>query len=594
MICNHCKKESNPQSRICPYCGQFMSDEVSPLIDGEAVPVYDDSDYKPRERTIPKDQPKRKKGRRRKKTSGRAEAKRRKRENYRGPMINWAMVGLVLLIVSFAAALGSYIFLELTPQGQLILARMGRDANADAYWELGEEYLDQGYISRAVQTYEKALAMQPEHPELVKRLMLLAEGYETADRGKDAEAVYTRIYQELAPEDTIGYRNAIRLIMQEPDRLPEAVGIMELAAEKTGDQSFSKQRAGYVPLPPTATVPSGRHLISQTVEFVSPQGYDIYYLSGPGQLPEDGILYEGPITMGEGTYSFRAVCVSSKLVSDVMDVKYVVSLPTPPSPKSNLQSGKYEGFRSFRLRDMTEDKKSPNTLYYTLDGTAPSPEDSPRYTGEPIKLAAGKTKVRAIAVNSYGKVSNEMVVDYEITKVPKFKLYFNGTDEFQKFTLMKTNYEDFVALYGEPMKFSEVNDEDVGTQSYEAIYPWGEARFTQSDVGRLVYYVSTDDEGMIGPRGVKAGMDMVDITALFRDMGQLPNDRGDRGIYFNIDEGSAHYKADSDDPTTGELNYTATLFNETAYSRLMTIEIIAGKAVRISFGHVARKVVNYY
>ena len=591
MICNRCNKESNPQSRICPFCGQFMGDEAAPLIAGDAVPVYDDSDYRPKERSGKSVRQKRKSARRRNKQSGRADAKRRKKENYRRPMVNWAMVALVLLILGFAAALGSYVYLQLTPNGQLILARMGRNASADAYWELGGEYLDQGYIGRSVETYEKALSLQPEHPELVDRLMLLAEAYETADRRNDAESVYTRIYMELAPTDPIGYRNAIRLILQEPERLPEAVGIMELAAEKTGDNSFSKQRSGYVPLPPTATVPSGRHLISQTVDFVSPQGYDIYYLTGPGQLPEDGIRYTGPITLGEGAHSFRAVCVSELLVSDVMDVKYVVTLPTPPAPKSSLQSGTYQGVRSIKLRDMAEDKKNPNVLYFTLDGTPPKPGDSPRYTGEPIKLAGGSTTVRAIAVNSYGKVSNEMNVLYKIEKVP-FKKYFNGEDEFSKFTLLKTRYEDFTEIYGEPQRFDAVEDEDVGGQSYSALYSWGEARFVESDIGRLIYYISTDDASMTGPRGVSAGMDMVDIMAMFRDMGQPPNDRGDRGLYYDVDYGFAGYKVTSDDPTTGVLSYTATLFKETAYSRLLTIDIEAGKAVRITFSHVSRKISN--
>ena len=591
MICNYCQRESDSPSRVCPYCGKFMSDQVLPPVTGDAVPVYDDSDYRPKERPPKPGQKKRKAGRRRKKKSGRAEAKRRKRENYRGPMINWAMVALVIFILSFAAGLGSYVYLQLTPGGQLFLARMGREANADAYWTLGGEYLDQGYISRSVETYEKALAMQPEHPDLVSRLMLMAEAYETAGNAKAAEDVYTRMYQQLIPEDSLGYRHVIRLMLQQ-ERLSEAVELMRVAAEMTGDQSFLKQRSGYVPLPPTATVASGRYLISKTVEFVSSQGYEIYYTTGAGQLPEDGTLYSGPITLGEGSHTFRAVCVSSNLPSDEMNIKYVVTLPTPPSPKATLQAGEYDGVRSVKLRDMKENKKDPdNTLYYTVDGTPPRAGESPRYTGEPIKLVGGRITLRAIAVNSYGKVSNEMNVSYKINKVKVVEM-FNGNDEFSKFTLMKTSFEDFNALYGEPQRFGELMDDDVVGQSYEAFYPWGEARFVQTDIGRLIYYVSTGNPDMTGPRRVSVGMDMEDITPLFRDMGQLPNERGDRGIYYNIDHGYASYRVASDDPTTGELSYAATLFSETAYTRMLTIDIEAGKAVRITFRHIDRKVSN--
>lgn len=591
MICNHCQKESDSPSRVCPYCGRFMGDPSEPAAMGDAVPVYDDSDYRPKERAPKPGEKKRKGGRRRKKKSGRAEAKRRKRENYRGPMINWAMIGLVLLIVSFAAGLGSYVYLQLTPGGQLILARMGREANADAYWTLGGEYLDQGYIIRSVETYEKALALDPDHPDLVSRLMLLGEAYETAGNAKAAEEVYTRIYQELSPKDSLGYRNVIRLMLQQ-ERLHEAVDLMKTAAENTGDQSFTKQRAGYVPLPPTATVASGRYLISKTVEFVSSQGYEIYYTTGAGQLPEDGTLYSGPITLGEGSHTFRAVCVSSNLPSDEMNIKYVVTLPTPPSPKATLQAGEYDGVRSVKLRDMKENKKDPdNTLYYTVDGTPPRAGESPRYTGEPIKLVGGRITLRAIAVNSYGKVSNEMNVSYKINKVKVIEM-FNGSDEFGKFTLLKTSFEDFSSLYGEPLSYDKIEDEDIIGQSYEALYSFGKARFVQTDIGQLIYYISTNDPGMTGPRRVSVGMDMEDITGLFRDMGQLPNERGDRGIYYNIDSGYASYKVASDDPTTGELLYAATLFSETAYTRMLTFDIEAGKAARITFRHIDRKVSN--
>ena len=127
-------------------------------------------------------------------------------------MINWAMVALVVGILFIVSVLGGYVYLKMTPNGQLILARMGREADADAYWALGTELLDQGYIARAVGSYEHALALQPDHPKLQDRLMLLAEGYEAAGLADQAEAVYTRIYTSVSPEDPIGYRNAIRQI----------------------------------------------------------------------------------------------------------------------------------------------------------------------------------------------------------------------------------------------------------------------------------------------------------------------------------------------------------------------------------------------
>jgi len=368
---------------------------------------------------------------------------------------------------------------------------------------------------------------------------------------------------------------------------------MKEAADKTKDDSFTVQRAGFVPLPPTATVPAGRYLIRQTVAFVSPQGYDIYYATGNELLPEGGTLYTEPINLGEGSHTFRAVCVSS-LVSDEMNIKYVVTLPQPPAPKANLAAGTYEGRRVVKLRDMETDKKDPkkqNTLYYTVDGTPPS-VDSPRYTGEGIPLAGGRTKLRAIAVNGYGKVSNELNVDFTIKGLPPFKNYFNGEDEFKALPLMKITYEDFVSAQGEPQSTQPIEDDAVSGECFSARYRWGEARFVSLDIGRVLYHLDTDDPGMIGPRGSKAGMDMTEVTAMFRDMGQPPNDRGDRGIYYDIQAGYGNYKAESDDPTTGRLLYVATVYGEAVSTRILTYTIRAGHVERIVLRFVDRKLSN--
>ncbi len=565
-----------------------MGEEPYPQMPvGEAVPVtYDEDDPRPEAR--PGARKAAHKRRRR-----RAAKKRGGRDAYRRFMVNWAMVGLVTMALLLAVVLGGFVYLKVTPNGQLILARMGREATADAYWTLGMEYLDQGYITRSINSYLHALELEPEHPDLVNNLMKLGEAYETAGQPRQAEEIYTRIYTELEPEEPIGYRNAIRLMMQE-GRINPAVELMQLAFDKTQDDSFFKQRAALVPLPPTARESSGRHLRSVTVEFISPQGYDIYYLAGEGRMPEDATLYTEPFTVGEGSHTFRAVCFSSELMSDEMEVKYVVTLPQPPAPKSNLAPGTYSGASYVRLRDMETDKSDPrkqNELYYTIDGTAPS-ADSPRFTGDPIRLPTGRPTLRAIAINGYGKVSNELNIQYTI-KDGRIKDYFNGDDEFKGLALMKTTYEQFVEKYGEPQRTQEIQDDAIAAVCTQATWQWGEARFAMLDTGNVLYHLSTTSTDMVGPRGAKVGMTMEEVTDRFRDMGQLPNHRGDRGIYYDIRDGYARYRVESDDPGTGLLNYVATLFdevNQLPNTRLMDFDIEAGRVTRITFRYVNYKI----
>ena len=588
MRCPHCKTESDTLNRVCPACGRFKGEDLAEQLPvGEAVPVtYDEDASRPEARPGARRAAQK---RRRRRTA----RKHPRRDAYRRVMVNWAMVGLVTMLLVVAVVLGGFVYLKVTPNGQLILARMGREASADAYWTLGLEYLDQGYISRSIETYQHALWLDPDHPDLVNNLMRLAEAYETSGQPREAEDIYVRIYDELQPDQPLGYRNAIRLMLQE-DRVNPAVELMQLAYEKTGDESFHKQRASLVPLPPTARESSGRHLRSVKVEFISPQGYDIYYISGDGRMPEDAQLYTEPFTVGEGSHSFRAVCFSSELMSDEMEVKYVVTLPQPPAPKANLASGEYSGSRSVKLRDMetdTSDVRKQNELYYTIDGTAPS-ADSPRYTGDAIRLPGGRVTLRAIAINGYGKISSELNIQYTIRNV-SFRNYFNGEDEFKGFTLMKTTYEQFVQAFGEPQRTQEIEDDAIVAVCTQATWQWGEARFAMLDTGNVLYHVSTTSTDMTAPRGAKVGMSLEDVTARFRDMNQLPNHRGDRGIYYDIKDGYARYQVESDDPGTGTLHYVATLYDPVAQmpnTRLLDFDIENGRVTRVTFRYVNHKI----
>lgn len=509
---------------------------------------------------------------------------------YSGRMVNWAMVALVIVVVLMMAAAAGLVYLRITPAGQIVMARMGREASADAYWAVGTEYLDQGYIARAIEAYKTALDLEPDRPDLVDKLLMQAEAYEAGGQQADAMAIYTRIYEEIAPDSPIGYRNAIRLLLAQ-ERLFPATMLMQEAYEETGDESFYNQRSQLVPMPPTASLSAGRYLLSRTVSFSSPQGYDIYYATGNEELPERGTLYTGPITMQEGTYNFRAVCMASELFSDEMSISYTITLPTPLAPKATLAQGEYKRAQTVRLRNMNEE--GDITMYYTIDGSKPS-LDSPRYVDEPIRLSGGRMNLRAIAVNEYGKVSNELNVTYRID-VPLrdyYRKYFRLEDGFKDFTLMQTTLSAFVGLYGEPSSREETQDQDVTGQVARLSYPWGEARFMLADGEGILYMVTTTNADMTGPRGSTIGMQIKQVTDLFRDMGQLPNDKGDRGIYYDVDEGYAQYLVHSDDPDEGVLTYVSTMVGAEVGTTTLTYDISEGRVAGISIRHVQRRLSN--
>ncbi len=547
MICRSCQQESNTASRICPHCGQYMGVETT-LPNYEQVDLIDQVDER---RFVQTSRPTAKSGKKPRRKRQKRRSRLTREKTYQGKMINWLKVAVIALGMVFVLMFAGLIWLQVTPEGQLISARMGRDANAQAYWTLGTELLDQGYINRSIEAYLKAEELEPERPDLDEKLLLLAEAYQAANQPGLAEAVYKRIYEDLSPKKPEAYRLAINILLEQ-ERLFEAVSLMQTAFEETKDEGFFNQRSQLVPQPPKASLAAGRHVFSKRLELYSNQDYEIRYTTGDGLLPETGILYEGPITVNEGTFTYRAVAISNDLVSDEMSVRYTITLPTPLAPKTNMESKTYERPIRVSLRIVDEEDKDV-TLYYTIDGTKPD-TNSPKYTGEPILISGGRTFLRAIAVNKYGKRSNEMVVEYKVSQ--RFKTFFRSEDDqFSQFTLNKTTMEQFVSQFGPPQGTEQIEDDAVTGTITKAVYPWGEARFYQGEEGNLIYHIDTNLSSMKAPRNSGTGQQMSEVTSKFRDFGQVPNERGDRGIYYDLVEGSARFTVASDDPTTGTLEY---------------------------------------
>lgn len=454
-------------------------------------------------------------------------------------MINWTLVCTVVAVLAVLALAGGFLFLKYTDQGQLMMARMGREANALAMWNYGQELLDQGYVDRSIRTFEQAYEMEPEREDIYERLQQLADAYEAGDRMADAERTYMTLI-DLEPENPTAYLAVIRL-MQNQNRQLELSSFLQTAYLNTGDVSFRRQREDMLPSTPTATIDAGTLLRERDVELLSAEDYEIYYvLDGEEELPENGVLYTEPIHLYEGTHILRAVAVSNDLISDELSIKYTITLPKPSAPVTTLQPGEYESRRKVGLRYVESDdeklskdeKQKQITIYYTIDGQTPNSNSPIYHEGEPFLLPLGRCTVKAVAVNGYGKVSNVMERTFKVTK-GRFESYFNNEDEFSEFTILKTTRDDFVKKFGEPLKEEEISESFMKGICVKLTYGWGEARFTMMTNGYTLYSVDTTLASVTGPRKTKIGMGEKDVTAKFRDMEQTYDQNGDRSIYWD-------------------------------------------------------------
>ncbi len=463
--------------------------------------------------------------------------------------INWALLFTVLFMLVILSIAGGYIYLRATPGGQKILARLGYEADTTAMWAIGAEYMDQGYIERAIAIEEDAYQREPNREDIYERLQQLCEAYEMAERASDAERIYTVMYQQVDKTNPVAYQNILRL-MRAQDRLMEAAEFLKVAYTNTGLSSFETERLELIPAPPVTgeDVAAGRYKKDVEVELISEEGNDIYYVlennndkhAAEKTLPEDGTLYREPIRLAEGGWTLRAVCVSTELISDELVAKYVVTYPSPDAPKASLAPGTYQQRQRLRLRKQGDEDV---IIYYTIDGTPPT-INSPIYDEDGILLPGGRVVCRAVAVKYYTeevyKVSNEMSVELQINNVHFENYYFNdnakrNSDYMDGAQIMKTTQEQFIRRYGTPERNEQITDKALPGTCYRLTYPWGEARFYVAEKGTLLYYVSTNSS-MAAPRGTKVGMTASQITEKFKDMGQKSNQDGSRSLYYDSNQ----------------------------------------------------------
>ncbi len=480
--------------------------------------------------------------------------------------VNWMLMGFIGVLVAVLLGVGYWVYMSSSDEGQRITARgvvadtteailelatstddlrqTEREealkelqrAPAPAYWLVGQEYVGQGDLETAILAFRIADILDPENYD---GLLLLANAYELNNMDPEAEAVYVALNGEtdeeqgtVASSRTEAYSALIHMY-QDQNRRPEAADMMLKAYENTDKETFRLERKDYIPNTPQVDLPAGRHMLEQTVHLTSPQGYDIYYtLDDNVQLPQGGIFTDdGTLTIPEGNLTLRAVCVSDELVSDPLVVTYQVYYPTPSAPKANLAPNTYTSRKTVSLRPGEDNKKDVLKYYYTIDGSTPT-EESPVFDGTPIQLPTGRVKLKAVVVNEYGKMSSTCEIEYKFDCKPHPLDIYSEADKFGGFTINATTPEEFKEKFGEPTGTETTQYLFQSSEAEMMTYPWGNAIFMFTNSKWSLVWVEMNSEITSSPRGVGFGSSESDITAVFKDMGQLASPNGNRGLYY--------------------------------------------------------------
>jgi tetratricopeptide (TPR) repeat protein/DNA-directed RNA polymerase subunit RPC12/RpoP len=441
---------------------------------------------------------------------------------------HWLRLCLVSFVCVLVVGIGSYVFLSRSMPGQTWLASMGREASAEAYHRQGQIYMAKGSILKAVWALEVAQSKETNDLEI---LLDLGKAYAGAGLAEQAEVAYARAiaYWPAHPE---AYRQLISLLMEQ-DRRYEAVQLSERAIEASDDAYFETLYQAMQPGAPRFSQ-TGTRLdaeIDLTLSVDDPEAAIYYTLTG--EDPKlTGTRYTKPIHLPEGVWKVRAITEKEGVFSREGTQTYTISKPSPDAPAPSLASGTYSSVRTVSLR-----APAGVDIYYTTDGTAPTPQSKKFITGQPIALRIGKTVLRAVAYftadDTYARPSNEMRVEYECEG--RTLTAMTDKDTIDGLTLYKTTRSQFITKYGQPT--AEAPDGEDAEGSYTKLtYAFGYAVFLDRGTGSEailaeLYTMSTAFEA---PRKTKVGMRMEDVLAQYRDGGGEANAEGNRQLYYLI------------------------------------------------------------
>ncbi len=454
---------------------------------------------------------------------------------------------VIVLLVLFIASAGSYMLFG-TENGQHMMATWGWSvANTDAYITLGRELLEQAYFTRSLEMLSVAIEREPEN---VDALVLMGQAYTELGRTDDAIAIYQSLIDDIAPAHPSAYRNLIK-IYQQRGYNAEALALMKLAAQNANTtQEFDVMLREYTPETPTLSHQEGRYNEAIDVTITIPEGQTVYYTTDGTDPSESGLIYTAgtKIHVPEGKMTVKVIGFTNNgTPSEQVTINYTVIIPTPAAPKANYPSGVYKKAPKVSLRPGSEDKKENEkivAIYYTLDGRQATTESTLYNDDEPIQLPIGKSRLRAIAVASNGKVSYEMNVTYEVEG--NLKNMFRSQDTFKNMELYKTGYKTFTKAWGAPQSYEVLPQEQwysPDMESYEAVYSWGSARFCIKTTGgsAVLYALDTTNSKMIAPRSTRVGMDAETVIEKFRDLGQAPLDSDGNRLLYNYNSANTQF-----------------------------------------------------
>ena len=266
------------------------------------------------------------------------------------------------------------------------------------YVSKGKSYDAKDAYEAAVTYYEKAIA---KNDTKVQAKILAADDYiRLADYDRAEELLLQVIVNE--PDNIDAYRSLILLYQTTEDY--DALTYLQ---DSVTDPAIIALFEESLVTPPVFSESAGSFNDDISLELSCDVGTIYYTLDGSDPSKEDnGIRYQEPILLTEGTTTVKAVCQDGDKYSQVLSQKYKITYQTPDYPEVSPMDG------SFTMpTTITINVPEGCEVYYTWDGSKPTTA-STRYTG-PIDVIEGNNILSVILVDKHGKTSDVLQCNYK-------------------------------------------------------------------------------------------------------------------------------------------------------------------------------------
>lgn len=380
MKCSNCGATVEEGKLFCPNCGQEL----------QWVPDYNSmGNYMDQER-LKKEKEEKERAAAIKKRNAAAAIERRRKKKRRN--ITLLATAIVIMVVAIAA----------------ILLRLHTS---------NKNYNDFDYQMRMADTAFSNHKYEESY-EYVERAVSLD------DSSADARLLMAQILVKLE-KNAQAEKTLLDLIAQDPDNVTAYGQLIKLYAadEKTDEiktlldgcenEDVLDKYSGYISDPPVFSLQGTEYSEAQSLQLLSKsEGASIYYTTDGTDPTKDSTLYNGPITLEEGSTTVKAIVINGKgISSDITEKTYMITYEAPDPPQISPSSGKFTTDMDTSIYIIVPEGCK---AYYSFD-EKPTLQSDLYDEDEPVKMLKGTHTFYAILVDEHNKISAPGSAQYTLT-----------------------------------------------------------------------------------------------------------------------------------------------------------------------------------